>query len=179
MDGTAFIGRADKRHPNLLVATGFASWGITQGAVAGDILAAAILGQEHPASSLYDATRLKPISSAAKFVKNNMKAGGHLIGDRFLKRKAVALEDIQPGQGGVVSGSEGHLAVSRDQSGATSVLSAVCTHMGCIVDWNTTDRTWDCPCHGSRFDDSGAVLVGPATRPLEPKKLDDEEKAST
>lgn len=170
MDGAAFIGRADNSHPNLFVATGFAAWGITQGAMAGGILAAAILGQDHPAASLYDASRLKPLAGGSKFLKENMKAGAHLAGDRLLGRKSVVLNDIQPGQGGVVSSSEGYLAVRRDHSGTTVALSAICTHLGCVVDWNPTDRTWDCPCHGSRFDESGAVLSGPATMPLEPRQ---------
>lgn len=175
MDATAFIGQAGKKYPNFFVATGFSAWGITQGAMAGEILAAALQGREHPASSLYDATRLKPLAGGARFMKNNMEAGGHLVGDRLLKRKDVALNDIEAGQGGVVSGSGGQLAVRRDHSGATTALSAVCTHMGCVVDWNPADRTWDCPCHGSRFDEDGAVLAGPATSPLEPRRLRDSE----
>ncbi|MCV0397776.1 MAG: FAD-dependent oxidoreductase [Rhizobiaceae bacterium] len=177
MDGAAFIGPADGRHPNLLVATGFAAWGITQGVVAGELLAALARGEHHPAASLYDATRHKPVAGGAEFLKENLKAGGHLVGDRLFNRKALPLDEIASGQGGVVSHDGEKLAVRRDASGATVVLSAICTHLGCVVDWNATDRTWDCPCHGSRFDESGAVLAGPATAPLEPRRFEDDVKA--
>lgn len=167
MDGAAFIGPADSDHPRLLVATGFAAWGMTQGVVAGEILAAAVQGRAHPAAELYNATRIKPVSGAAEFVKENVKAGAMLVGDRLLGRKTRKLEDIAPGEGGVVSHDGETVAVRRDAAGATVMLSAICTHLGCVVDWNATDRTWDCPCHGSRFDEDGAVLSGPARKPLE------------
>ena len=173
MDGAAFIGPADTSHSNILVATGFAAWGITQGVVAGEILAASILGQEHPAASLYDATRVKPLVGGMEFLKENAKAGAHLAGDRLLGRKTMELDDIPPGQGGVVASNGDLLAVCRSEAGATTALSAICTHMGCVVDWNSTDRTWDCPCHGSRFDEEGVVLAGPATKALEPRRLRD------
>ncbi len=169
MDGTAFIGPVDRDNPDLLVATGFSAWGITQGAVAGDVLAAAILGQPHPAADLYDAGRIRPVASAARFVSGNLKAGAHLVGDRMLGRKTHEATDIPPGGGGVILHQGQDLAVRRGADGQLTALSAVCTHMGCIVDWNEVDRTWDCPCHGSRFDETGAVLSGPATAPLEPR----------
>lgn len=177
MDGAAFVGPADKRHTNLLVATGFAAWGITQGVMAGDLLASLLQGKEHPAASLYDATRHKPIAGGVEFVKENVKAGAHLVGDRLLNRKTVALDEIGAGSGGVVSHKGEKLAVRREASGQVVALSAICTHMGCVVDWNATDHTWDCPCHGSRFDEGGAVLAGPATEPLEPRVFQEDEKA--
>lgn len=174
MDGAAFIGMAKKGQPNLLVATGFAAWGITQGVVAGDLLASMVQGREHPAATLYDATRTKAIAGGVEFVKENVKAGTHLVGDRLLGRKTVPLDEIDADGGGIVTHEDEKLAVRRDASGAVTALSAICTHLGCVVDWNATDRTWDCPCHGSRFDESGAVLAGPATTPLEPRTLTDE-----
>lgn len=171
MDGAAFIGAADSNHPRLLIATGFAAWGITQGAVAGDILASCVLGEEHPALPLYDATRHKPIAGGAQFVKANVKAGIHLLGDRILGRKTVDLTAIGPGEGAVVAHGGEKLAVRRDPSGEVVALSAICTHMGCVVDWNAVDRTWDCPCHGSRFDQAGDVLTGPAREPLQPRTV--------
>jgi glycine/D-amino acid oxidase-like deaminating enzyme/nitrite reductase/ring-hydroxylating ferredoxin subunit len=172
MDGAAFIGPVAARHPNLLVATGLAAWGISQGVVAGQILAAQVLGEEHVASALYDATRHKPVAGGAEFIKENAKASAHLVGDRLLSRKSHALADIRPGSGGVISQRGEKLAVRCDPSGELHALSAICTHLGCIVDWNDEDRTWDCPCHGSRFDEAGQVLSGPATKPLEQRPLD-------
>ena len=171
MDGAAFIGPAQSDMPRLLVATGFAAWGITQGAVAGEVLASCVRGEEHTASKLYDATRHKPVAGGAEFAKENLKAGMHLVGDRVLGQKIVKLNEIGLGEAAVVSHGGESLAVRRDPSGEIVALSAICTHMGCVVDWNGVDRTWDCPCHGSRFDQGGNVLAGPATEPLERKTI--------
>jgi Rieske Fe-S protein len=95
----------------------------------------------------------------------NVKAAAHLLGDRLLKRSTVSTESIARGEAGVVARGREQVAVARKADGSTTELSAVCTHMGCIVGWNEIDRTWDCPCHGSRFDDSGDLLSGPAVSP--------------
>jgi len=166
MDGAAFVGPASNSHENLLIATGFDAWGITQGVVAGAILADRILGRSHPAADLLNSTRIKPVAGAAEFTKENIKAGAHLLGDRVLKRAAVPLQSIAPGQGGIVAFRGEQLAVRRHPDGSLTALSATCTHMGCIVGWNAIDRTWDCPCHGSRFDEWGEVIAGPAVSPL-------------
>lgn len=166
MDGAAFIGPATRSDENLLVATGFDAWGITQGVVAGEILAAKIRGQTHAAETLFDATRVKPLSGGATFLKENVRSGGHMVAD-WLTGGASDVERIAPGGGGVVSSGGEKLAVRRGADGTLHALSAACTHMGCIVGWNDIDRTWDCPCHGSRFDQDGQVLSGPATAPLE------------
>jgi glycine/D-amino acid oxidase-like deaminating enzyme/nitrite reductase/ring-hydroxylating ferredoxin subunit len=172
MDGAAFIGAAGSSQPDLLVATGFDAWGLTQGVVAADIMADRLLHlEEHPAAKLFRADRVKPLAGGGTFVTENTKAAGHMVGDRLLKRKVVPLEDIAPGEGGIVSRKGEQLAVTRNQEGEFTALSAVCTHLGCIVGWNATDRTWDCPCHGSRFDEQGNVLAGPAVSPLSKRDI--------
>ena len=176
MDGAAFIGPANSRHENLLVATGFDAWGITQGVVGGGILAERILGRTHPAADLFDATRVKPLAGAAEFTKGNVEAAGHLIRDRLLKRATVPLDSIAPGEGGIIAHNGEQLAVCRQEDGSLITLSATCTHMGCIVGWNEIDRTWDCPCHGSRFDEWGEVIAGPAVSALKPRDIRDLEK---
>lgn len=93
--------------------------------------------------------------------------------DPVQETKSVGLDNIPTGEGGVVSSGGEYLAVRRDQSGAPIALSGICMHLGCVVDWNPTDRTRDCLCHGSRFDENGQVLAGPATIPLEPRRLGD------
>jgi len=151
------------------VATGFEAWGLSQGAVAADIIAARLLGQAHPADKLFEASRVKPLAGGPTFVSENTKAAGHLVGDRMLKLKVVPLAKIKPGGAGVINHKGDQLAVIRNPDGSLQALSAICTHMGCVVGWNETDRTWDCPCHGSRFDEHGNVLTGPARSPLEPR----------
>jgi glycine/D-amino acid oxidase-like deaminating enzyme/nitrite reductase/ring-hydroxylating ferredoxin subunit len=171
MDGVPFVGQATSGEPNLLVATGFGAWGITQGYIAGEVLAHKILGKEHPCRDLYDATRIKPIAGGTAFVSENVKTAAHLVGDRYFGGKTVELETIAAGEGGIVSHDGELLAVRRGKDGHPVARSARCTHLGCIVDWNSIDRTWDCPCHGSRFDEDGEVLSGPATTRLETKDL--------
>lgn len=171
MDGVPFVGQATSEDPNLLVATGFGAWGITQGYIAAEVLAHKILGKEHPCRDLYDATRVKPIAGGLTFVSENVKTAAHLVGDRYFGGKTVKLETIAAGEGGIVSHEGELLAVRRGKDGHLVARSANCTHLGCIVDWNPVDRTWDCPCHGSRFDEDGEVLSGPATARLEAKDL--------
>jgi glycine/D-amino acid oxidase-like deaminating enzyme/nitrite reductase/ring-hydroxylating ferredoxin subunit len=169
MDSAAFVGPASSSHPNLLVAVGFDAWGITQGTVAAEILAQRIRGEKHACADLFDATRVKPIAGGPTFVTENIKVAADLVGGRMLGRKATAFEDIPPNGGGVVSHGGEYVAVRRTEDGTVTALSAVCTHLGCLVGWNPVDRTWDCSCHGSRFDEHGEVLSGPAVAPLAPK----------
>jgi glycine/D-amino acid oxidase-like deaminating enzyme/nitrite reductase/ring-hydroxylating ferredoxin subunit len=172
MDSLPFVGRATDSHPNLYVATGFNAWGISNGMVAARILADLAQGHDGPLARLYDATRLKPLRGGANFLAENTRAGLHLVGDRLLKRKVEAFEDIERGDGGIVEVDGEQLAVLKHDDGSVTAHSAICTHLGCIVGWNPLDRSWDCPCHGSRFDSQGEVIAGPAVKPLEPRRLD-------
>lgn len=171
MDGVPFVGCASSSKPHLLVATGFNAWGFTNGTVAAAILADLLLGRPNPHAALFDATRLRPLRGGPAFLTENTKAGLHLVRDRLLKQNVQALEDIAPGEGGIVEVDGRQLAVVRQPDGGVSAVSAICTHLGCVVGWNGVDRTWDCPCHGSRFDEGGAVLSGPAVSPLEPRRI--------
>src|SRR5690606_12416148 len=139
--------------------------------VAAEVLAHRILDKEHPCRDLFDATRIKPVAGGPTFVSENVKTAAHLVGDRYFGGKTVELETIAAGQGGIVNHDSELLAVRRGAGGELTALSASCTHLGCIVDWNPVDRTWDCPCHGSRFDEDGEVLSGPATARLEGRNL--------
>jgi glycine/D-amino acid oxidase-like deaminating enzyme/nitrite reductase/ring-hydroxylating ferredoxin subunit len=165
MDGLPFIGRASSSTPNLYVATGFNAWGISNGTMAGCLIADLILGRDNPAADLFDATRINPVQGGVEFMKENLLTAQHFVGDRFLASRPKAL-DVPVGVGVVVKRDGESVAVYRDESGILHHVSAVCTHMGCVVGWNATDRSWDCPCHGSRFDVDGAVIHGPATAAL-------------
>ena len=92
--------------------------------------------------------------------------------DRLTKPEATPVSEIEPGQAMVISVDGDRVAAYRDAEGTLHAVSAICTHRGCVVDWNGADRTWDCPCHGSRFDIGGVVIHGPATRGLEVKALE-------
>ena len=178
MDGVPFVGPASSNKPHLLVATGFDAWGITQGAVASDVLAARVRGETHPAGALFDATRFKPRAGAPTFISENAKTAAHLAGERLLRSRVVPIEDIRPGDAGVIDHAGEQLAVRKARDGTVTAHSAICTHLGCVVGWNATDRTWDCSCHGSRFDGDGVVLSGPAVRPLEKRHLPSKDGAT-
>ena len=172
MDDLPFIGAVSRSRPRLMVATGFNAWGLTTGIVAADIIAAAIGGRSHPLADILAADRLRPSSSARRFVTENGRAGTRLVGDRLkLLVKSGDLPE-RPGQGTVVRRNGQAVAVSRDEGGALVAVSARCTHLGCLVSWNDIDQTWDCPCHGSRFGATGKVRYGPATTPLAPVEIE-------
>ena len=170
MDGAPFIGWSS-RSDGYLVATGFAAWGISNGTVAAEIIADLATGKENRWLEVFDATRVKPIAGAPDFVKENLSVAAHLIGG-YLGSKAKSYDELKPGEAAILKIDGDNVAAFRDEQGALHAVSAVCTHMGCLVGWNDTDRTWDCPCHGSRFTLSGEVLHGPAVQPLKPWEPD-------
>lgn len=165
MDGLPFVGHAGTKSSHLYVAVGFNAWGITTGTAAGQLLADQIAGRPNEYAALFDATRLNPIKGAAEFVKGNLESAGHFIGDR-LDLESLDQLDLAPGQARLARVGGQTMAAYCDEQGALHAVSGVCTHLGCLVDWNPTDRSWDCPCHGSRFEVDGKVLHGPATSPL-------------
>jgi glycine/D-amino acid oxidase-like deaminating enzyme/nitrite reductase/ring-hydroxylating ferredoxin subunit len=166
-DGVPFIGPVDPVSRNVYVATGFRKWGLAMGTAAGELLAALVDGRDHPWAELFGTSRLRPRAGAASFAKENLDVALRFFGDRVVKRAEV--ESIEPGEGRVVSAGLHQRAVYRDEDGTVHALSARCSHLGCIVNWNSAERTWDCPCHGSRFGARGDVITGPAVRPLEPR----------
>jgi glycine/D-amino acid oxidase-like deaminating enzyme/nitrite reductase/ring-hydroxylating ferredoxin subunit len=170
MDSVPYIGRQSPGAERVWDATGFNHWGMTTSMVAGQILRDEILGRSNPWAELYRATRLKPGTSAPAFLKENLDVAKHWVGDR-LGADARRPEQLKAGEGAVLKVGGERMAVSRDEAGRLSAVSCVCTHLGCTVAWNGLEKTWDCPCHGSRFAADGAVLNGPAVKALEPKAI--------
>lgn len=166
IDGVPYIGRASPLHGHVHVATGFGGWGMSNGTVAGLLLRDRILGRENPWAEVFDPMRLG-LAGVPALGRHALSVARHWMGDRLnLRTPAVAR-----GEGEIVSTAQGHLAVYRDAAGVTHALSATCTHMGCLVQWNSAETSWDCPCHGSRFGIDGKVLHGPAHKPLAPRIL--------
>jgi glycine/D-amino acid oxidase-like deaminating enzyme/nitrite reductase/ring-hydroxylating ferredoxin subunit len=165
VDGLAYIGRnpGDKGH--IFVATGDSGQGMTHGTIAGMLIRDLILGRANEWERLYDPSR-KSLLSAAEYVRENLNVAKQYI-DYVTPGETQSEDQIQPGQGAVVRHGLKKLAVYRDETGGLHHASAVCPHLGCIVHWNSLERTWDCPCHGSRFDVRGSVLNGPAAGGLE------------
>jgi Rieske Fe-S protein len=100
------------------------------------------------------------------YVKENVDYPYYMIRDRFAGPDADSLRAVKRNEGKIIERHGAKTAVYRDEAGAVTLRSAICTHMGCVVGWNAAERTWDCPCHGSRFTPSGAVISGPAESPL-------------
>jgi glycine/D-amino acid oxidase-like deaminating enzyme/nitrite reductase/ring-hydroxylating ferredoxin subunit len=165
MDDVAFIGRNPKDDSNVYIATGDSGAGITHGTIAGILLRDLIVGRDNPWVNLYDPAR-KTLPAADTFARQNPKVAGEYA--HWLTPSEVStVEEIKPGMGAIIHRGSSKFAVSRDDKGSLHVRSAVCSHLGCIVSWNLTERTWDCPCHGSRFTPDGKLLNGPALGPLE------------
>ncbi len=131
------------------------------------LLSDGVLGVANPWSALYEAKRVKPLAGAREFVSENVDFPAHLARDRLSRGEVGSVDEVPTGEGRLLRANGKMLAVSRDESGAVQAHSAVCTHMGCYVHWNGAERTWDCPCHGSRFATDGEVVNGPATKALE------------
>lgn len=167
MDEMPFAGRISSSTPRLYVATGFNAWGITNGVVAARIIADQVLQRENAYSELFDASRIKPLAGGTEFVKENLMSAKQMVMDYLSPKDKDASDHVPLGEARVVREDGENIARYRDMDGCLHEVSAVCTHMGCVVEWNDVDRTWDCPCHGSRFGPDGCVLHGPATKPLE------------
>jgi glycine/D-amino acid oxidase-like deaminating enzyme/nitrite reductase/ring-hydroxylating ferredoxin subunit len=171
VDGLPFIGR-NPGAQHVYVATGFSGTGMTFGTLAAMILSDAVLGVENPWAKLYEATRVKPLAQAREFVAENVDFPAHLARDRFASGEAWSIDQVTRGEGRLLRSHGKMVAVYRDDAGTVHARSAVCTHLGCHVQWNQEERSWDCPCHGSRFDVDGAVLNGPAVKGLEEATLE-------
>ncbi|TXK33935.1 FAD-dependent oxidoreductase [Nonomuraea sp. C10] len=167
-DHLPYVGHFHPGAKHVYVATGFGGWGMSNGVMSGKLLSALITGHDLPWAELYDPRRLHPLREAGPIAKLQAKAARHLIGDRLRPSHADSVDDVAPGSGAIVRIGGRRCAVSRDAAGVVHAVSATCTHLGCAVAFNQAEQTWECPCHGSRFGPDGAVLHGPATRPLEP-----------
>lgn len=165
VDGLPYVGRVGTPGSRLHVATGFSGWGLTNGAVAGLVIRDGILGRESAWESLFDPNRSALTRAPGALMRENANVARHLLGSR-LRGRPDDVHGVAAGSGIVLDLDGEKAAVHRDELGQLHVVSAVCTHMGCLVDWNEAERTWDCPCHGSRFAVDGEVLDGPATQPL-------------
>ena len=175
-DYLAFIGRNPMDHENVYVVTGDSGMGITHGTIAGMLLSDLILGRENPWIAVYDPSRVR-VRAAGDFARENSNVA--LQYTEWLTGGDVASADQIPNGGGAVvrRGLE-KLAVYRDEQGRLHERHAKCPHLGCLVHWNPAETTWDCPCHGSRFDRYGKVINGPANKDLSPAERSREQRAA-
>lgn len=164
-DGIPYIGRFGPLGRNGYVATGFGGWGMTGGVAAGAILTGLICDGEHPHSEVFSPARVNA-ASAKSFLTHNAGVGVHFTADWARSLLASEEATLGNGEGTVVRTHGGPVGVSRNESGELHAVSAICPHMKCVLRWNDGERSWDCPCHGSRFTPEGTVLDGPAIEDL-------------
>jgi Rieske Fe-S protein len=157
-DGVAFIGRALTAKKNVFVATGDSGMGLTHGTIAGLLITDLIMGRNNAWEKLYDPSRKILNREYLRENANTLAQYKNLLTDGQVK----SIEEIPAGHGAVMRDGLKKLAIYRDPAGKIHRHSAICTHLQCVVQWNPVEKSWDCPCHGSRFDPEGKVLMGPA-----------------
>lgn len=163
LDYSGFIG-LDPDYQRIYVVTGDSGQGITHGVVASLIIPVMIAGDESPYASVYDPAR-KPLKAAGRFMSENITALSNAA-SYLAPGELASVEDLYPGQGAIIRSGLTKIAAYRDENGRIYQRSAVCTHLGCHLQWNSFERCWDCPCHGSHFAPDGSVLNGPAVAAL-------------
>lgn len=170
-DGLPFVGYLPLSSEKVLVVTGLNKWGLAMGTAAAALLVGLIAGRDHPWHALFDARRANLLESAQSLVAENLDVAKRFVGDRLHAIAAKNLDALPAGEGAIVIHDGKRWAAYREPGGAVQAVSPVCTHMGCYLQWNSAERSWDCPCHGSRFDLTGEILQGPAVRQLESKRV--------
>lgn len=152
--------------PGQFVATGFSGNGMTYGTLGAMMACDSFLGKANPWSQLFNVDRKPFLAGAWDYLKENKDYPYYMLKQMLTKPKAMALRNIKRGEGQVVLLDGEKVAAFRNEKGKLTTKSAICPHMGCVVRWNGTEKTWDCPCHGSRFQSTGEVMAGPAETDL-------------
>jgi Rieske Fe-S protein len=177
-DGLAYVGRYTLLSRHVWVAAGYRKWGLTAGTASALALVDRIQGRESALATLLDSWRVTPRKSALGLAKESVKDARHFVGDHLRRPRPGPITDLKPGEGAVMRHGGQTVAAARDLDGTLHAVSPTCTHLGCRVLFNQAERSWDCPCHGSRFATDGTVLEGPATRPLIARGPDDDSSAT-
>ena len=167
VDGVAFIGPNPGDKENVYIVTGDSGMGMTHGTIAGMLLTDQVMGRENPWAKLYDPSRKSlRMRSVLEFAKENVNVAGQYLSDYLTGGDVGSADEIAPGEGAVLGIGPAKTAVYKDEQGELHIRSALCAHLGCVVTWNNLEKSWDCPCHGSRYDRYGEVITGPANKGL-------------
>ena len=172
-DGLAYIGHLPGHAQNMFVATGYGGNGITYSHIAAMVLTDLITTGKSEYEKLFSPSRVKPVAGFSNFVKEAVDVVGHLIKTPFSKEKIQSLAELAPGEGRIVKYEGEAIALYKDESGEVHAVSPACSHIKCQVGWNSAEKSWDCPCHGSRYSYDGEVLTGPARKDLQQIKIDE------
>lgn len=165
LDDIPYVGRFSKNTPDWYVATGFRKWGMTGSMVAAKLLADKILKKENPYEELFSPQR-KLVSQAQKNFFYDATYSGIHLSQRLIKSAKGEFEDLLPGHGGIVNYQGKKRGAYKTETGEVFLVEVKCPHLGCQLEWNAEEHTWDCPCHGSRFDYQGKLINNPAQNPI-------------
>lgn len=166
VDGLPYIGQLPGEEEDIYVATGFSGNGMIYGTVAALLLRDMLLGVQHELEKILDPNRLKPIAGFSNFISHNADVAKQFVGKLIPAASLPQLADLAPGEGKVITYESEKMAIYKDEAGELHTVSPVCTHMKCDVSWNSGERSWDCPCHGARYNTDGQVLNCPSTMAL-------------
>ena len=166
LDKIPYIGQYSNIMPNLYVATGFNKWGMTSSNVAANIITDKIMGVKNEYVQSFDSTRVKPIKNIKELKNMTSQVFKSFITNR-IKIPNEEIEKIKSNNGGIIKIKGMSVGIYKDEKGEIYAVNPTCTHLGCLLTWNNLDKTWDCPCHGSRFNYEGKNLYDPALKNLE------------
>ena len=170
LDKVPYIGPFSNAMENIYIGTGFKKWGMTTSNVAANIITDYILGNENKYTYLFDSTRMQPIKNRVEFKNILTESVNSLVLNKF-KTPKLTFDNISNNSGGIIEVNNQKVGIYKDTSGNIFAVKPVCSHLGCLLSWNDVDKTWDCPCHGSRFDYMGKNLYDPAIKDLEKYNL--------
>ena len=171
LDKLPYVGIYSSMMPNVFVGTGFKKWGMTLTNVAANIIVDEICGKQNPYQYLFRSTRLKPLKNHDEMKNILVQSTTSLFFDK-LKLSPMQFENIANNSGGIVEINHEKVGIYKDENGKIYAVKPICTHLGCLLSWNDVDKTWDCPCHGSRFDYQGKNLYDPAFKDLDVYVID-------
>lgn len=171
IDKVPYIGKVESKSRGIYVATGLMKWGMSNGTVAAIILSDLILGKDNPWSSLFDPSRSKAVVESSKeFIGTNIGIVKELLSSITPPPESIDPSILNEGEGKIIKIGEKEFGAYKDENGKIYLVSAACTHLGCTITWNNAEKTWDCPCHGSRFNYDGSVIHAPALMQLKEYK---------
>ncbi len=165
LDSIPYIGRLSSDSENIYIATGFKKWGMTSGTAAAMIISNMILGKENAWAGVFGPSRFNLKASAGEFIRESTKVAGEFISGKLVLT-GRSFDTLKKGESRIMRKGLNRIGLYRDSNGMLFAVDTTCTHMGCELSWNEAEKTWDCPCHGSRFSYDGTVLEGPAVKDL-------------
>lgn len=168
LDDIPYVGRYSSDTPNLYIATGFGKWGMTTSTASAMVLKDLIIKGESPWQDVYSPSRKTVLASTKNFVVENLNVAGQIIDGKLSPLPNDS--EVKIGEGKIIQMDGERAGAYRDDNGTLHLVNTACTHLGCELNWNSAEKTWDCPCHGSRFSIDGDIIEGPTVRPLKDDK---------